>query len=98
VCLQSRQALGAKFWMSVLLDIKNCGVRDVFFLVCDGLKGLPAVVANVWPQATVQTSSVDTAGWRDGLAGHRTTGRGPMQTCAFEAQMQTCPSRWRRPA
>ena len=57
-----------------------------------------AVVANVWPQATVQTSSVDTAGWRDGLAGHRTTGRGPMQTCAFEAQMQTCPSRWRRPA
>jgi transposase-like protein len=89
---------GAKFWMSVLLDLKNRGVRDVFFLVCDGLKGLPAVVANVWPQATVQTSSVDTAGWRDGLAGHRTTGRGPMQTCAFEAQMQTCPSRWRRPA
>jgi hypothetical protein len=98
VCLQCRQALGAKFWMSVLLDIKNCGVGDVFFLVCDGLKDLPAVVANVWPQATVQTSSVDTAGWRDGLAGHRTTGRGPMQTCAFEAQLQTCPSRWRRPA
>jgi Transposase, Mutator family len=42
---------GAKFWMSVLLDMKNRGVRDVFFLVCDGLKGLPAVVANVWPQA-----------------------------------------------
>jgi transposase-like protein len=46
---------GAKFWMSVLLDLKNRGVRDVFFLVCDGLKGLPAVVANVWPQTTVQT-------------------------------------------
>jgi transposase-like protein len=41
--------------MSVLLDMKNRGVRDVFFLVCDGLKGLPAVVANVWPQTTVQT-------------------------------------------
>jgi putative transposase len=41
--------------LSVLLDIKNRGVRDVFFLVCDGLKGLPAVVANVWPQTTVQT-------------------------------------------
>ena len=27
----------------------------MFFLVCDGLKGLPAVVANVWPQTTVQT-------------------------------------------
>ena len=32
---------GAKFWMSVLVDLKNRGVRDVFFLVCDGLKGDP---------------------------------------------------------
>ena len=46
---------GAKFWMSVLLDMKNRGVRDVFFLVCDGLKGLPDVVVNVWPLTTVQT-------------------------------------------
>ena len=46
---------GAKFWMSVLTDIKNRGVADVFFLVCDGLKGLPEVVANVWPLTTVQT-------------------------------------------
>src|SRR3954466_739623 len=27
---------GAKFWMGVLVDLKNRGVRDVFFLVCDG--------------------------------------------------------------
>lgn len=46
---------GAKFWMGVLVDLKNRGVRDVFFLVCDGLKGLPEVVDNVWPQARVQT-------------------------------------------
>jgi putative transposase len=46
---------GAKFWMSVLTDLRNRGVRDVFFLVCDGLKGLPEVVSNVWPQAIVQT-------------------------------------------
>lgn len=46
---------GAKFWLSVLTDIRNRGVRDVFFLVCDGLKGLPEVVGNVWPLATVQT-------------------------------------------
>ena len=46
---------GAKFWMAVLTDIKNRGVADVFFLVCDGLKGLPEVVANVWPLTTVQT-------------------------------------------
>jgi putative transposase len=49
---------GAKFWMSVLVDLKNRGVRDVFFLVCDGLKGLPEVVANVWPQTIVQTCIV----------------------------------------
>jgi putative transposase len=49
---------GAKFWMSVLVDLKNRGVRDVFFLVCDGLKGLPDVVANVWPQTIVQTCIV----------------------------------------
>ena len=46
---------GAKFWMSVLIDMKNRGVTDVFFLVCDGLKGLPDVVANVWPLSIVQT-------------------------------------------
>jgi transposase-like protein len=45
---------GAKFWMSVLTDIRNRGTRDVFFLVCDGWKGLPEVVENVWPAATVQ--------------------------------------------
>ena len=46
---------GAKFWMSVLTDLRNRGVKDTFFVVCDGLKGLPEVVGNVWPQATVQT-------------------------------------------
>ncbi len=46
---------GAKFWMSVLIDLKNRGVRDVFFVVCDGLKGLPDTVEAVWPEAIVQT-------------------------------------------
>ena len=46
---------GAKFWMAVLTDLRNRGVRDVFFVVCDGLKGLPEVVGNVWPLAVVQT-------------------------------------------
>jgi len=46
---------GAKFWMAVLTDLRNRGVRDVFFLVCDGLKGLPEVVGAVWPLTVVQT-------------------------------------------
>src|ERR1700685_4220704 len=49
---------GAKFWMSVLTDLRNRGVKDVFFVVCDGLKGLPDVVLNVWPAAIVQTCIV----------------------------------------
>ena len=46
---------GAKFWMSVLTDLRNRGIKDTFFVVCDGLKGLPEVVSNVWPHAIVQT-------------------------------------------
>jgi Transposase, Mutator family len=49
---------GAKFWMSVLTELRNRGVKDVFFVVCDGLKGLPEVAGNVWPQAIVQTCIV----------------------------------------
>jgi putative transposase len=40
--------------MNVLADLKNRGVTDVFFVVCDGLKGLPDSVAAVFPQAIVQ--------------------------------------------
>jgi len=49
---------GAKFWLAVLTDLRNRGVKDVFFVVCDGLKGLPEVVENAWPQAIVQTCIV----------------------------------------
>jgi transposase-like protein len=44
----------AKFWMNVLTDLRNRGVRDVFFVVCDGLKGLPDAVGAVFPAAIVQ--------------------------------------------
>ena len=49
---------GAKFWLAVLTDLRNRGVKDVFFVVCDGLKGLPDVVGNAWPAAIVQTCIV----------------------------------------
>jgi transposase-like protein len=45
----------AKFWMAVLTELRNRGVKDVFFVVCDGLKGLPDSVNAVFPLATVQT-------------------------------------------
>jgi hypothetical protein len=40
--------------MSVLTDLRNRGMKDVFFIVCDGLKGLPDSVNAVFPQAIVQ--------------------------------------------
>ena len=45
----------AKFWLQVLSELKNRGVADVFFVVCDGLKGLPDSVGAVFPEAVVQT-------------------------------------------
>jgi transposase-like protein len=88
---------GAKFWMSVLTDLKNRGIKDVFFVVCDGLKGLPEVVSNVWPAAIVQTSSI-----HNGRAEivSVVTGTVPGRTCANATSSRaTCrpvrPGRWR---
>jgi transposase-like protein len=49
---------GAKYWLRVLTEIKNRGTRDCLIVVCDGLKGLPDAVAQVWPQTIVQTCIV----------------------------------------
>ncbi len=49
---------GAKFWLRVLTELKNRGVRDVLMLVCDGLKGLPDSVNTVWDNTIVQTCIV----------------------------------------
>ena len=49
---------GAKHWLAVLTELKVRGVRDVLILCCDGLKGLPESVGEVWPRATVQTCVV----------------------------------------
>ncbi len=46
---------GPKYWHQVLSEILNRGTVDVCIVVCDGLKGLPEAVADVWPAAIVQT-------------------------------------------
>jgi transposase-like protein len=46
---------GAKYWHQVLSEILNRGTVDVLIICCDGLKGLPDAIADVWPQAIVQT-------------------------------------------
>jgi putative transposase len=49
---------GAKYWLRVLTEIRNRGTRDVLMVVCDGLKGFPDAIAQVWPQAVTQTCIV----------------------------------------
>jgi putative transposase len=44
--------------MRVLSDIKNRGTQDRLIVVCDGLKGLPQAIGQVWPQTLVQTCIV----------------------------------------
>jgi transposase-like protein len=63
-CEGAKQVLGlwvgpttgesAKFWLSVLSDLRSRGVADVCIVCCDGLTGLPDAIGVVWPQATVQ--------------------------------------------
>lgn len=45
---------GAKFWLSVLSELKNRGVKDVLIACIDGLKGFPQAVEAVFPEARVQ--------------------------------------------
>ena len=49
---------GAKFWMQVLTDLKQRGVRDILICCVDGLKGFPEAIEAVYPQTTVQTCIV----------------------------------------
>jgi transposase-like protein len=63
-CEGAKQVLGlwvgpttgesAKFWMSVLSELRSRGVADVCIVCCDGLTGLPDAIGAIWPQAIVQ--------------------------------------------
>ena len=46
---------GAKYWLSVLNELKNRGLEDIFLLCADGLKGLPEAVEAVYPKTIFQT-------------------------------------------
>src|SRR3954466_3410811 len=49
---------GAKFWLSVLNDLRRRGVQDVLIACVDGLKGFPEAIEATFPQAWVQTCIV----------------------------------------
>lgn len=63
---------GSKFWLGVLTELRNRGVKDVLIVCCDGLTGFPEAIETVWPNATVQTcvvhlirNSIKYCSWKD---------------------------------
>jgi putative transposase len=49
---------GAKFWLSVITDLKNRGVEDILITCVDGLKGFPEAIHAVFPKTEIQTCVV----------------------------------------
>lgn len=52
--MYSAESEGAKFWLSVLTDLKNRGVKDILIACVDGLKGFPEAIASIFPHTQVQ--------------------------------------------
>jgi putative transposase len=45
---------GAKFWLNVLTELRNRGVRDIYLVCVDGLKGFPQAIESIYPKGQVQ--------------------------------------------
>jgi transposase-like protein len=63
---------GAKFWLSVLTELKSRGVNDILIACVDGLKGFPDAIAAEYPHTQVQLcivhmvrNSVKYVSWKD---------------------------------
>jgi transposase-like protein len=63
---------GAKFWLSVLTELQNRGVKDILIACVDGLKGFPDAINAVYPQTQIQLcivhmvrNSVKYVPWKD---------------------------------
>jgi transposase-like protein len=63
---------GAKFWLSVLTELKNRGVQDVMVACIDGLKGFPEAISAIFPKTQIQLcivhmvrNSLKFVAWKD---------------------------------
>ena len=45
---------GASFWLQVLSDLSNRGVKDILIACVDGLKGFPEAIESIYPETEVQ--------------------------------------------
>jgi putative transposase len=63
---------GAKFWLNVLTELRSRGVKDIYLVCVDGLKGFPQAIESVFPEAQVQLcivhmirASLNYVTWKD---------------------------------
>ncbi len=63
---------GAKFWLGVMTELQNRGVKDILIACVDGLKGFPDAIQAVYPQTKIQLcivhmvrNSVKFVPWKD---------------------------------
>ncbi|EHU4797790.1 IS256 family transposase [Vibrio vulnificus] len=63
---------GAKFWLNVLTELQNRGVKDILITCVDGLKGFPEAINAVFPNTQIQLcivhmvrNSVKYVPWKD---------------------------------
>lgn len=63
---------GAKFWLNVLTELQNRGVKDILIACVDGLKGFPDAISAVYPDTQIQLcivhmvrNSVKYVPWKD---------------------------------
>jgi putative transposase len=45
---------GAKFWLQIVTELKNRGVKDIFIACVDGLKGFPEAIETIYPDTQIQ--------------------------------------------
>lgn len=45
---------GAHYWLGVLTDLQNRGVKDILIACVDGLKGFPEAIETIYPNTEVQ--------------------------------------------
>jgi transposase-like protein len=48
------EAEGARFWLQILTDLSNRGVKDILIASIDGLKGFPEAIQSTFPKTEVQ--------------------------------------------
>lgn len=63
---------GSKFWLGVLTELQNRGVKDILIACVDGLKGFPDAINAVFPNTRIQLcivhlvrNSVKYVPWKD---------------------------------